>query len=41
MWLLKSKEYVVLVHKRDRDPDIHPEEPPEPADDYKKSDVVS
>ena len=39
MWHLKSKEYVVLVHKTDRDPEIHPEEPLEPADDYKKGDV--
>ena len=37
MWSLKSKEHVVLVHKTDRDAEIHPEEPLEPAD-YKKGD---
>ena len=38
MWPLKSKEHVVLVHKTDRDAEIHPGEPLEPAD-YKKGDV--
>ena len=35
MWPLKSKEYVVLVHKTDRDPEILLGEPLEPAD-YKE-----
>ena len=38
MWPLKSIEHVVLVHKTNRDPEIHPGESLEPAD-YKKGDV--
>ena len=40
MWPLKSIEHVVLVHKTDHDPEIHPAEPLEPAD-CKKSDFHS
>ena len=36
-WLLKSTEHVVLVHKTDRDPEIHLGELLEPADYKKKS----